>query len=143
MYVRLSFRKTEWENVNFSAVIKKYENLWRFFLIISTKFIVYLVRWSVRHTILRLSISTKFGSDIRFGRISGRILDIEIIRPVIHYCWIFSLTLLMLSDRISDNLVFYSKQNWHYPAGYLTKPDIRPNLKYNALKVSMKYCQSR
>ena len=128
MYVRLSFRKTEWENVNFSAVIKKYENLWRFFLIISTKFIVYLVRWSVSYTILRLSISTKFGSDIRFGRISGRIPNIEIIRPVIHYCWIFSLTLLKLSGRISDNLVFYIKQNWHYPA----KSDIRPNRIYPA-----------
>ncbi len=51
----------------------------------------------------------------------GRIPDIEIIRPVnvIHYCWIFSLALKKLSGWISDKLVFYIKQNWHYSAGYL------------------------
>ncbi len=64
---------------------------------------------------------------VGLGRISGRIPDIEIIRPVIQYCRIFRLTLLKLSGRISDNLVFYIKQNWHYPAGYPTKPDIRQN----------------
>ncbi len=57
----------------------------------------------------------------------GRIPDIEIIRLDIHYCRIFSLTLLKLSGRISDNLVFYIKQNLYYPAGYTAKPDIRPN----------------
>ncbi len=29
--------------------------------------------------------------------------------------------------RISNNLVFYTKQNWHFPTEYPAKPDIRPN----------------
>ncbi len=49
----------------------------------------------------------RVGPDIRFGRISGRIPGIEIIRLDIQYCRIFSLTLLKLSSRISDNLVLY------------------------------------
>ena len=42
---------------------------------------------------------------VGLGRISGRLPDIEIIRPDIWYCWIFSFTLLKLSGQISDNLV--------------------------------------
>ena len=52
------------------------------------------------------TIFTRVGPDIWFGRIP----DIEIIRPVIQYCRIFSLALLKLSGRISDNVVFYIKQ---------------------------------
>ena len=50
------------------------------------------------------TIFTRVGPDIWFGRIP----DIEIIRPIIQ---IFSLTLLESSGWISDNLVFYIKQN--------------------------------
>ncbi len=37
--------------------------------------------------------------------------DIEITRPDIQNCRIFSLTLLKLTGGISDNLVFYIKQH--------------------------------
>ncbi len=52
----------------------------------------------------------------------GRIPDIEIIRPVIQYCRIlFSLILLKLSGRITDNLIFISNKI------YIIQPDIRQN----------------
>ncbi len=57
---------------------------------------------------------------VRSGRISGRLSDIEIIRPDIQYCRIFSLTLLKLSGWISSNLVFNLKQHWYHPV----KPEI-------------------
>ena len=71
-------------------------------------------------------------SQLGLGRISGRISDIKITRTDFQYCRIFSLTFLKLSDRISDNLVFYIKQHWYYPAGYSAKSDIRPNLNLNS-----------
>ncbi len=37
-------------------------------------------------------ISSRVGTDVRFSQISGRIPDIEITRPLIQYCRIFSLT---------------------------------------------------
>ena len=61
------------------------------------------------------ALLTRVGPDNRFCRISGRIPDIEIFRPDIQYCRIFSHTLLKLSGWLSDNLV---------PS---FKPDIRPN----------------
>ncbi len=82
---------------------------------------------TVNERILKVYIKSSYirvGPDIQFGRIS----DIEISRPVIQYCRI--LNLLKLSGRISDNLVFYMKQNWHYPAGYSEKPDIRSSQPY-------------
>ncbi len=76
---------------------------------------------------------------IGLGRISGLagyqilklsifIPDIEIIRPDIQASYILSLTLLKLSGRTSENLVFYIKQHWYYPV----RSDIRPipNIKY-------------
>ena len=61
--------------------------------------------------------------------------DIEIIRLDIQYCRIFGLTLLKLSGQISDNFVFYIKQNWYYPAGYPAKPDNRPIPAYHAINL--------
>ena len=76
---------------------------------------------------LSLVIYIRVGLDIRFGRIFGRIPDIELIRPNIQYSRIFSHTLLKLSGRLTDNLVFSIKQNLYYLVGYPAEPDIQPN----------------
>ncbi len=62
-------------------------------------------------------VEIRVGSDIWFGRISGRIPDIEIIQ----YCPIFSLTLLKLSGWMSNNFFFISNKI------DIIRPDIRPN----------------
>ncbi len=61
------------------------------------------------------------GPGIRFGRISGLITDIEIIRPDIQYCWIFSLTLLKLSGGYPTIWSFISNKL------DIIRPDSRPN----------------